>query len=97
MATISKLNPGQELFRLDRHRMGNTTVKTTSVMRVLVHEVHEDHVIASVNGNPARKYRSLEVAKWKVNKPVMIKSGMGFQRPATRAEIAEMKSKATTA
>ncbi|CAB5514475.1 hypothetical protein ACOTHJ_15880 [Achromobacter xylosoxidans] len=97
MATISNLKPGQSLFKLERRRMGNTTLRTTAVMRVLIHEVHEDHVIASVNSNTPRKYRSSEVSKWKVNKPVMIQFAMGFQRPATRAEIAEMKSKATTA
>lgn len=97
MATISKLTPGQVLFKVERRRMGNTTIRTSVVLRVRVIEVHPDHVIASMNSNTSRKYRANEVAKWKVNEPVMIKAGMGYQRPATRAEIAALKSKAAPA
>ena len=54
---ISSLKPGDTAWQLYRHKMGNTTISTLSVWRISVKEVHEDHVIASVNGNPPRTYR----------------------------------------
>lgn len=95
MASISKLKPEQICFTVTRHNMGNTTMSTISVHKVRIKEVHEDHVVASWNGNTARKYYDRDVAKWKVSEPVTISSAMGHRRLATRAEIAEMKAKAT--
>lgn len=90
---ISSLKPGDVVYMLYRHKMGNTTISTISVWRVNVEEVHDDHVIASVNGNASRKYREREVTKWKKNEPVLIRSRMGYSRLATKAEKEALKSK----
>ncbi|MFC7775525.1 hypothetical protein ACFQW4_00435 [Pantoea sp. GCM10028869] len=83
---ISSLKPGDTAYQLYRHKMGNTTISTLSVWRVSVKEVHEEHVIASVNGNAPRKYRERDVAKWKKKEPILIRSRMGYSRLATKAE-----------
>lgn len=89
---ISSLKPGDTAWQLYRHKMGNTTISTLSVWRVSVKEVHEDHVIASVNGNAHRKYRERDVAKWKKKEPVVIRSRMGYSRLATNTEKEALKS-----
>ncbi|PKH21431.1 hypothetical protein CIG19_16660 [Enterobacterales bacterium CwR94] len=90
---ISSLKVGDIVYMLYRHKMGNTTISTISVWRVSVKEVHADHVIASVNGNAARKCSAHEVATWKKNEPVLIRSVMGHSRLATKAEKEALKSK----
>lgn len=71
MAAISRIKPNQVLYSVERRKMGNTTLSETVVYQVLVNEVDPDgqFVIASHNGNPARRYSERAVAKWKVNKP----------------------------
>ncbi|MBK3780023.1 hypothetical protein G3A43_07120 [Paraburkholderia aspalathi] len=91
MAVIANLKPGQVLFTVRRHQMGNTNIRTLAVHTVKVIEVHEDHVVASWNGNAQRKYYAGQVAKWKVKAPVLVKSGYS-SRLATRAEQAAMTS-----
>lgn len=90
---ISKLKPGDIAYVLHRHKMGNTTISTISVWRVSIKEVHDDHVIATINGNASRKYRESEISKWKKNEPVLIRSRMGYSRLATKAEKEALKSK----
>ncbi|OQP33883.1 hypothetical protein [Pantoea latae] len=90
---IKSLKPGDTVYSLSRHKMGNTTINTVSMYRVSIKEVHEDHVIASVNGNAPRKYRESEVAKWKKDEPVLIRSRMGYARLATKSEKEALKSK----
>lgn len=89
---ISSLKPGDTAWQLYRHKMGNTTISTLSVWHISVKEVHEDHVIASVNGNPPRTFRERDVAKWKKKKPVLICCRMGYSRLATKAEKEALKS-----
>lgn len=94
MASISKLKPGQTLYTITRQRMGNTTLKTIAIHPVTVREVHEDYVLASWNGNPARKFNASAVSGWKVSRPLTVNTEMGGRRLATRAEIAAFKAKA---
>ncbi len=90
---LSSLKPGMVVYDVQRHRMGNTTVMTHSVYKVHVLEVHDNHIVASWNGNPPTKYFEGGVARLKKNEPIMIRSVMGYSRPATRAEKEALKSK----
>ncbi|WP_262264171.1 hypothetical protein [Pantoea dispersa] len=90
---ISSLKPGDTAYVLYRHKMGNTTLSTLSVFQVSVKEVHDDYVIANINGNASKKYRESEVAKWKKNKPVLIRSRIGNSRLATKSEKEALKNK----
>ena len=92
MAVIANLTPGQVLFTVRRHKMGNTTISTVAVHTVKVLEVHEDYVLATWNGNTPRKYRSAQVSKWKVKAPVLVSGGFGQKRLATRAEQAALQA-----
>ncbi|MDI3438981.1 hypothetical protein QLG07_05920 [Erwinia sp. V90_4] len=90
---LSSLKPGMVVYDVQRHRMGNTTVITHSVYKVRVIEVHDNHIIASWNGNPPGKIFESGVKRLKKNEPIMIRSRMGYSRPATRAEKEALKSK----
>lgn len=97
---ISDLKPGQILFDVHSHRMGNTTMRTLGVWRVLVKEVDPEgrSFKASWNGNPAEtKYRI--PPNWKKTEPFLITSANGYgKRRPTKEELAahkaELKSKA---
>ncbi|MBD3738945.1 MAG: hypothetical protein IE938_21155 [Pseudomonas balearica] len=41
----------------------------TAIHSVVIHEVHDDHVVASWNGNRSKKFYPREIARWKRNKP----------------------------
>jgi hypothetical protein len=88
---ISKLKPGDVVFSVEKTKMGNTTLKTVSVFRVYIKEVHETHVIASWNGNPARRFGLAAVNKWKEKEPVRIQIRPSYYRLATKEEIAQME------
>ena len=91
MADIKKLTPGQVLWSVESGRMGNTMCLTKSLFTVVVKEIHleKGYIVASWNGNPARPmYR---IKNLRTTKPLMIRSAMGTERLATRAEIAAKK------
>lgn len=90
---LTSLKPGMVVYDVQRHRMGNTTLITHSVYKVEIFEVHDNHIVASWNGNPRQKFFESGVEKFRKNEPVMIRSAMGYARPATRAEKEELKSK----
>ncbi|MCW0399243.1 hypothetical protein ACQHIH_21720 (plasmid) [Xanthomonas sontii] len=91
---IEKLQPGQVVYDVGKTRMGNTTLTTVSVWPVTIVSVDLERgtVIARWNGNSERKYRASQIAKWRTSKPLLIKSGFGIMRLATRAEISAHKS-----
>jgi hypothetical protein len=91
MAAISKMKPGQVLYSVSNECMGNTTVPTIRVTRVVVHEVSGSRVLASVNGNAPRQWGRLSTKKWRVSKPYVVGSIMGNRRLATRDEVAKAK------
>lgn len=91
MATLRKLKAGDMLYDVHRHKMGNTTMSTVGVWTVRIIEVHERHIVASWNGNPATLMHEGEIKKLRTSKPVLITAGMGRKRLATRAELKEMK------
>ena len=71
MATINRLTVGQVLWQIKRVKCGNTTVSRGCCYPVEVKEIAEDgrSIMASWNGNPARRMSLRDVAKLRVSKP----------------------------
>lgn len=78
MAAISRIKPGQVLFTVSRQKMGNTTMSYDAVHEVRVTEVDADgqFVMASWNSNAIRRYLAIDVAKWKVSRPIVKKPSL---------------------
>jgi hypothetical protein len=93
---ISKLKPGMTVYDVHRRKMGNTNMSTVGVWTVLIVAVDPDGrwVEAKWNGNAQRRYFSSSVKSWRLNKPVLVKSGFGH-RLASRAELKALKEKDT--
>jgi hypothetical protein len=91
MATLNKLKPGDVLYDVHSHKMGNTTMSTMGCWAVRVIEVHDNHIVASWNGNSAVRMNSMAVQRLRVSRPVMVETGMGGKRLATRVELKAMK------
>lgn len=89
---ISQLKPGMRVWNTMRRKMGNTTVSTIGVYQIYVHSVFEDHVMASWNGNQLKKFYEREIAKWKKDEPITVKSAMGSRRLANREEKKQILS-----
>ena len=89
---IDKLKPGQIVYDVGRHKMGNTTLSTVAVWSVRIVSVAEDgrSVVASWNNNKPHTYYARDVAKWRLSEPVLIKSGWGH-RLATREELKALR------
>lgn len=92
---IEKLKPGQIVWSLWRHQMGNTTLRTTSLYAVRILEVHaeEGWALVSWNGNKPERYRRNLIESLREKKPMMITGFMGQQRLATREEIKAEKAR----
>ena len=70
--------------------MGNTTIKTVTLHSVVIKEVHDNHVIASWNGNAPRRFGETAITGWKKEKPLLIRDRSGSARLATREEKARI-------
>lgn len=92
---FEKLKPGMTVYDVGRHKMGNTTLSTVGVWHVCIISVNEaDRTVeASWNGNAPRLFRERSWSKWRLSEPMLIRSGSGSCRLATRAEIAAAKAK----
>lgn len=88
---IAALQPGDTVYSVEKIKMGNTSVSTVVVYSVVISEVHENHVVASWNGNRPKVFREPTIKKWKKEKPILISVGMGAKRLATKAEIAGLE------
>lgn len=88
------LKPGQVVWSVERRKLGNTELRTTSVFAVVVKEVCLDapspHVVASWNGNRPQRFYRRGVSRWRKDKPLTVSTGLGA-RLATRDEIKAMK------
>lgn len=73
MATIRKLKVGQIVYDKHQYKAGNTKMKRWGVYPVVIKEIDPDFrwVIATWNGNPARKYFESSVKQWKVKEPII--------------------------
>jgi hypothetical protein len=71
MATISKLQPGQVLYQIQRQKCGNTMVSRGCLYEVRVVSIADDgkSIMASWNGNPPRRFSEKHVANLRVKKP----------------------------
>lgn len=80
------------VYDVHKHTLGNTTMKTWGVWPVFIVSTDAERgtVMARWNGNEERKFFRSGWSKWRLKKPVMIKSGWG-QRPARRDELKAMK------
>lgn len=76
--TIEKLAPGMTVYDCHREKAGNTTMSVEGTWEVTIKEVHvgkgwsdgvfdASYVIASWNGNEARRYYPAQFSKWKLN------------------------------
>ena len=57
---------------------------------VVIKEVHDNHVIASWNGNAPRRFGETAITGWKKEKPLLIRDRSGSARLATREEKARI-------
>lgn len=90
---IEKLQPGMTVYDVHRHKLGNTTISSVGVWEVVIVSVDTEYqsVVARWNGNKERTYYRNTWSKWRANRPMLIRSPMGYSRLATRAEIAAAK------
>lgn len=92
---FEKLQPGMKVYDVGKTKMGNTTLTTVSIWPVTIQSVDPETrtVMASWNGNQARKFYERSYSKWKAEMPLTIEGGFGRRRLATREEIAAHKAK----
>lgn len=85
---FEKLQPGMTVYKVGRMRMGNTTLMTTGVWPILILSIDKEKrcVVASWNTNPPRAYHERTISKWRIKRPLLIRTAMGTQRLATREE-----------
>lgn len=71
MATIRKLQPGQELYEVRRAPRGSDNAGGIVVCTVLVEEVDPDRlwVLARIDGGTPDRYLAPRVAHWKYERP----------------------------
>lgn len=91
---ISQLQPGQQVWNVERRGLGNTTLRDTAVFSILVKEVDPEgkFVIASWNGNAYQKYYGGGVSNWRKEKPITVAVGFGASRLANREELKLIKA-----
>lgn len=68
---LSSLKPGDVVYSVGRRRMGNTRMTRQAVWPVFIVSVNADDqsVIASWNGNKARRYSAAQVKRWRKTPP----------------------------
>ncbi|EFN5862096.1 hypothetical protein FQJ73_26205 [Escherichia coli] len=70
--------------------MSRLPIKTVTLHSVVIKEVHDNHVIASWNGNAPRRFGETAITGWKKEKPLLIRDRSGSARLATREEKARI-------
>lgn len=91
---FDKLETGMVLYDVHSHKMGNTTMSTLGCWRVLVIQLDKERrrALCSWNGNKPSWYTEKGIEKLKAKEPILISSGFGMRRRATREEIKAMKA-----
>lgn len=86
---IEKLIPGQIVYDVHSHRMGNTTMRTMGCweVRIVSIDLEKGTVVATWNSNPAQTFYRNSIQKWREKKPVFVSTGAFGKRIATRAEL----------
>lgn len=92
---IENLEPGMIVYDVHSTKMGNTSLKSMGVwnVKIVSIDLERQSVECSWNGNPPRSVYRKTWSKWRKEKPLLITSGMGRQRLATREEIKAHKEK----
>ena len=90
---IEKLKPGMTVYSVSRQKMGNTTLSTVCVwpVRVVSVDLENMTVEASWNSNKPRSFSRAIWSKWREKPPLLIRTGLGAHRLATREEIVAAK------
>ena len=87
MADINKIKAGDVLWHTRKRRMGNTTIRTVDLFKVVVIEVDAEKKRALISWNGNHGYWTSNIKNLRVNKPQMITYGLlGQQRLALRGE-----------
>ena len=89
---IEKLQPNMIVYDVGKHKMGNTNISTVAVwpVRVISIDLEKKTVLASWNTNQPRTFYERSIKKWRADRPVLIKSVMGYSRLATCEERKKM-------
>ena len=84
---IEKLAQGLTVYDVGQQKMGNTSMSTVCVWRVVIHSVDlEKRIVkASWNNNQVREYHEPTWSKWRLKEPVLIQTSFGH-RLAKRGE-----------
>lgn len=90
---FERVKEGEVYYDVQRQKMGNTTIKTVRVYPCKVESIDPEgrFVMARWNHNPAQKFYRRAVEKWRVKRPLLVKTPYGAYRLATREEIKAMK------
>jgi hypothetical protein len=80
MATISKLIPGQILYDVHSHKMGNTTMRRRGLwtVKVIQTDTVNNRALCSWNCNAPRWMSERAIKRYRVNKPEPKGSIMGM-------------------
>lgn len=86
---LEKLKPGMAVYEVGKMTMGNTSIKSVCVWDVYIVSVDMEkrRVHASWNGNTEKVFYERTWSKWRLKKPLLIRTAIGSYRLATREEI----------
>ena len=84
---IDKLAKGQIVYDVCNRKIGNTSMTTTCVFEVQIKTIdfEKEKVTASWNGNKPQVFFKNAWSKWRLKKPILIKTSFGH-RLAKRGE-----------
>jgi hypothetical protein len=69
MVAFNTIKVGDVLWEGHRTRSGQSRMSRMSWYTIKIVSVHEDHVMASWNTNPVRRYNASAVKRWRRTKP----------------------------
>lgn len=85
---IEDLKPGMIVYKSGK----SGRYATNWTINIIVVDIPNKIVLASLNNNPSTYYNEKNYSKWRKDPRIIVNTLMGT-RFATRTEIAEMKSK----
>ncbi len=89
---FERIKPGMTLYDVHSYRMGNTTIRSWGVWRVIVESVDAEKRTAVVRWNEVNRpetWTALRVSKLREKEPEMVTGFFGSQRPLRRGEKAK--------
>lgn len=69
MVAFIALKAGDHLWESRRTRSAQAKMSRVSWYKITVISVHDDHVIATWNTNPPRRYAPRDVRRWRRTRP----------------------------